>query len=520
MIKMSDNLEQRTNALFLSAPYPGDQKFGGQPTGLLYAISVLANRKEAELGSKDKVAEQVEVWCPEGVIDFASSKLKEELTNHFGEKRPKLVGISTFSVSYQNAIEIKDHIKDISPKTVVVFGGAHEDNFVKHYRADGQVEADFVVAGDGPYLLDSLYQIIENNSGATVEGIKEAVLRNKDQLGDLAEAGVLLFNYERGLEEVFTQTVVESNKRRPIRLDDIPLTPRYLLKDEEEVSSQFDIFEGMTAQVMVGQGCAYSCGFCSEGIGRTWFDEDSPKSVNPARNLEHFKRELDALREAGYRSIFFDDSTFFAKSKGYMRGVLNLLQQAGFEWGCQTTQSSIHAMRDLLPAMKDSGFKYVYVGVEHFDGDLRDSFGKTINAGNKFGAHSVESTLDLLLEHNISTGVSLTFGHPDPSSEEEVTRENETTARYAIDRVSELVETYQNLDGVSLNLITYHPGTPISERHEKKVGSVDYVGHPNSRKVFGQFEEGIGPHAPGMTEELANEILVYAREKLGDKLWL
>ncbi len=508
-------------SLFLSSPYPGDQKFGGQPTGLLYALSVLADRKEKEYGAREEVQKDVEVWCPEGTPEFEESKLERDLTDYVLNENPKLIGVSTFSISYQNAIKIRDLVKEISPETVVVFGGAHEDNSVKHYRKKGNVDADFVVAGDGAYLIDRLQNVIELNPNASVDEIKEQVQKDSG-FEELKGAGVILFNRTGKLEEVSSQSYMPSVQRQSIKLDELPIMPRYLIKDEDASARQFSIFgDKKTAQVMVGQGCPFGCGFCSEGIKKTWYDEDSPRSENSARDLAHVEEELEQLKDSGYQAIFFDDSTFFAKSKDYMKGLVGLLQKYNFDWGCQTTQNSVHKMADLLPEMTKSGLKYVYMGIEHYDGQMRDSFGKSIGGGSKFNGHAFEDTLRILYNNGVNTGISLTFGHPDPESPEEETRETKTTASYSIDRTAELMSQFPNVRGVSLNLITYHPGTPNSERYERKVGSLDYTVHPNKREPFTNFEEGIGQHPKGMTPELAEHILSYAKQKIpGDRLWI
>ncbi|MBT6762274.1 cobalamin B12-binding domain-containing protein, partial [archaeon] len=179
------SLESTVQGLFISAPYPGDQKFFGQPTGLLYALSVLADRKLQKTSSKEIVSVEMPVWAPAGVTDFSNSKLKEELTDYITEHRPKVVGISTFSASYQNALAIKDLVKKIAPETLVVFGGAHEDNFVKHYRKNDRIDADLVVAGDGSHLLDAVYSIVESNPHATVEEIKQNIYSRREELESL-----------------------------------------------------------------------------------------------------------------------------------------------------------------------------------------------------------------------------------------------------------------------------------------------------------------------------------------------
>jgi radical SAM superfamily enzyme YgiQ (UPF0313 family) len=517
------NSEKMINALFMSVPYPGEEIFEGQPTGILYALSVLTERKLRDYSDRNVVKNELEVWCPDGIPNRESEIFFEkELTDYLKNKKPKIVGLSTFSVCYQNAIKIRNLVKSILPETVVIFGGAHEDNYVKYYREKSKVDADFVFAGDAPLLLNELYKVIEENPTATVKEIKKIVINQKERFGQLNGAGLILFNTEVGLREIASQSYIEDIKERePIRLDQLPIMPRFLLKDE--VSRLFDIFSyeygnKKTAQVIIGQGCPYRCGFCSEGIKKVWYD-DGPKSMNFVRDLSHVEREFQELKEQGYDAIFFDDSTFFAKPKQYMKELIKLIKKYGFEWGCQTTLGSIHYMKNLLPQMKKSGLSYVYIGLEHFDEKIRDSFGKDICGGNKFGDYSVEDTLDILKQSRIRVGVSLTFGHPDPFSPIEETRETKKTARYVIDRSAELIQRFRNIVGVSLNLISHHPGTPNSQRYESKVDSIDYTAIPNKRKPYIYFEEGLGLHAKGMTDELARFILSYARKKLGNKLF-
>jgi len=509
------------NSLFLSAPYPGTLKFKGQPTGLLYALSVLANRKSLELGEK-KLKQHMVVWGPDTVLDFDKSNFKKELSNYLKTKKPQFVGISTFTISYKNSINIFKFIKKILPKTIVIFGGSHEDNFVKYYRKKNKIDVDFVVSGDGMFILDWLYSLIENNWPISLDELKNKILKQKDELGKLPGTGLLLFNHKNKLINLFTQTnILDSIYRKPIRLDQIPIMPRYLLKDEKEVSSCFDIFNNKkTAQMMIGQGCPFSCGFCSEGIKKVWYDLDSPRSLNFIRSLNHVKKELKILKKEKYKAIFFDDSTFLAKPKNYVFDLIKLVGKYGFIWGCQTTQSSIHTFADLMTFFKENGCEYIYIGLEHFDKEMRDSFGKQIGSGNKFLNYNFEDTLTIIKKARINLAVSLTFGHPDPLSNNEKTRENKNTVKFAIDKTSDLIKKFPNIIGVSLNIITYHPGTKITQRYEEKMGDIGFTDLPNNEKPFTIFEEGMGPHAPGMSKQLANYILRYAKKKFGDKLWI
>ncbi|MBT6762004.1 radical SAM protein, partial [archaeon] len=341
----------------------------------------------------------------------------------------------------------------------------------------------------------------------------------------LPGTGLLLLETKTGIESITTNAAEHKRLRKQTLLGALPIMPRYLLQNEDEVSSGFDIFQNpkeenlKTAQVMVGQGCPYACAFCSEGIGTVWYDDDAPNAREPRRSIEHLEKELQELKQEGYEAIFFDDSTFFAKPKKYLAEVLDLLAKYEFRWGCQTTQKSIHAMKEFLPKMREAGMDYVYIGIEHYSGEIRDNFGKNVRGGVKVSGN-VEHTLSMLEEAEVSVGISLTFGHPDTNSPTQSTTETLASARYAIDRTKELIQMYHNVVGVSCNLVTYHPGTPISEMFEREVGPVDYTGLPNQSAVYAQFEEGMGPHAAGLTDSLVNFIANYAAEKFGKKLWM
>jgi len=489
-------------SLFMSAPYPGKQKFGGQPTELLYALSILANKRK-------NTKKNIQVWCPEGISNWEEdSKFKKELRNFISKNKPKILGISTFSVSYKNALNIMRFAKEISPEIVVIFGGAHEDNFVKYYREKKYIDADFVVAGDGMFILDKLYELIESNLFLRVDEIKKKVIESKEEFSKLNGAGILLFNQGKKFVEIKT-------RGDSISLDKVPIIPRYLLKEEDKLAKAFTIFNGKkTAQLMIGQGCPHSCAFCSEGIKRVWYDNDSPKSVNFIRLLGNVEKEIKLVKKEGYSAIFFDDSTFLAKPKNYLKRLFVLLSKYHFEWGCQTTQGSIYQNKDLLSKMKKSGCSYVYIGIEHFDGEMRNAFGN-----NKYGNTSTEGIIDILKQYGIRVGISLTFGHPDEADPKEATKENEKTVKYTIDKMADIIRKHENVIGVSLNIITYQPGTLYSERYERKVGKIQFIEQPNDSEPFRSFEEGIGPHPLGVTPSLVEFILSYAKTKIGRKLF-
>ena len=297
--------------------------------------------------------------------------------------------------------------------------------------------------------------------------------------------------------------------------------PRYLEEDEQQLAESFFVFTDeqsnpkKTTQVMVGEGCPYSCGFCSEGIKKVWFGTDAPAAKQPLRHQAHVTLELDEIVSRGYDAVFFDDSTFFSKPNGYLQELFATLQNYNLEWGCQTTISTLEAKLPFVQDAAESGCSYIYIGLEHSNGRIIDSF----NGGGKLHGNYTK-IFDELQKQGIRVGVSLTFGHPDPGDPEERTLETKETATEAIDALKELLDQYQNICNVAINLITYHPGTPISQRAEEKGIEIDYTGLPNTDQVFRKFEEGMGPHPLGVDEELASYIATYAQQAFGDKLLL
>ncbi len=519
-------MEKKTidiKSFFFCAPYAGELKFTGQPTGLLYALSVLANRKYQECNDCDYVRETIKVWNPKGLCKETEQGIVQELQKWIKEFRPSVVGISTFSVSYKNALKLMRFIKEIDRSIIVVFGGAHEDNYVSYYVKNNKVDADFVFAGDGMYMLDKFFQLLEERAYQNNADLKNEILKRSDEFEALPGAGVMLFNHSCSLKRVQSYGGCSERKSNPISFDEIPLMPRYLLIDERKESLSYTMFgDEMTAQVMLGQGCPHSCPFCSEGIKKVWYESTAPGIRSQTRDIEKIELELDALYKAGYRNIFFDDSTMLAKPKYFLKAICSKLKSLGVQWGGQTTLASVYAYTDLLSEMYESGMRYLYLGIEHFHDEMIDSFGKKAGAGDKYGSANLDEVLKQFEANKIKTAMSLTFGHQNSGVDDLSTLESKDTVVFAIDVMKEYLDKYpETVVGVSLNIITYHPGTIISENFEKRFGyAPDFIGHPNLGAPFEYFEEGVGPHVKGVEKDLVQFIWSYSKETLKDKLLL
>jgi radical SAM superfamily enzyme YgiQ (UPF0313 family) len=131
-------------------------------------------------------------------------------------------------------------------------------------------------------------------------------------------------------------------------------TPRYDLLKLERYT---------TATIQFSRGCPYRCEFCDIIVmfGR------KPRH----KAIEQVRRELDALRAAGARNVFFVEHNLIghkAVAKDLLRFLAGYQAEHGrpFNFG---TEASINLAHDpeLLGLFRDAGFTWVFIGIESPD---------------------------------------------------------------------------------------------------------------------------------------------------------
>jgi len=140
-----------------------------------------------------------------------------------------------------------------------------------------------------------------------------------------------------------------------VELTDSP-TPRFdLLKLERY----------RMATLQFSRGCPFQCEFCDIIVmfGR------KPRVKSP----EQIGLELDALRERGMRDVFFTDDNFIGhrpKAKALLSYLKDYQARYGFPFRFGTEASTdLAAHDDLMAGMRDSGFDWVFLGIETPDVD-------------------------------------------------------------------------------------------------------------------------------------------------------
>ncbi|MBN2251099.1 MAG: B12-binding domain-containing radical SAM protein [Candidatus Altiarchaeota archaeon] len=192
-----------------------------------------------------------------------------------------------------------------------------------------------VVAG-GPYPI-SLYR--------EIEGVDFFVLD---------EAELTLPRFLEDLEAGQPQKLYRDSGRPDISRTPVP---RFDLID-------VGAYDSMPLQY--SRGCPYNCEFCDiiEMFGH----------VQRTKTAEQFLRELDAVRDSGFRgSLFIVDDNFVGnhrKVKELLRSIITWQKRHGFPFAF-LTEASIDLARDdeLLDLMVEAGFNMVFVGIETPDED-------------------------------------------------------------------------------------------------------------------------------------------------------
>lgn len=373
--------------LFVSAPHLEDSvsgTFPGTPTPLLFATAVLDRYLAIDEFPAERVPEVVGVMNPA----LFTQEFRDELVASVSQHRPRLVGISNLSEGHYFALEIARLVKEASPESIVVLGGQHEDGTnpivyrraaesattLPGYRAqlyalpedslraaerhqtlaepEEREFVDFVAAGEGPFLLLQLLEILAQRPEATADDLKLMVREQRHRFAEQPGSGALFFTRDGEIESV-------ELSGRPIDGNQVPFIELRHLSHE----NRFPVFDNKkTAQVMACLGCKYACSFCHESADH--FLYGIPKLLQ--RTPENVMHEL-ALRAAqGFEAVFFDDSTF-TQNRRWVDALLDQLLSGGLgdaqlEWGCQTTINDLTPQ--LLARMAQAGCTYIYFGVE------------------------------------------------------------------------------------------------------------------------------------------------------------
>lgn len=444
----------------------------------------------------------------------------EEVERRLGEflriRQPKVVMISNTSLGHPFAITIAERIKNELPNTIVIIGGAHEDDTMKNIRSNGQIVLlkastlrmlledgkknlfDFIISGDAEYALAFVFRIISKNIRTT-----DGVISKKEICNLLCNESHNLINlpghFTLGYINEHDELTIHISHGYPIDYKLLPPIYRFFF-----ARSRFDVFKKadgackLTAHIITTRSCPRSCIYCSEGNAVQQNGSRYLFSCDANDSAKYWLEVIEEYLSYGVQAVFFDDSILFGGKK---KKIVNFCKELfkvkkrgripdDFEWGAQLSVEDIinsdgeytSDSHEMLQWMLKAGCSYVYVGVESLDETVMVNVDKHRNICSSEFEHinwekKVERALEACRRSNIRVGVSIQFGLPG---------ENDKTIDKTISGVGRFIRQGK-IFMASPNVATYHPGTALTYLHDK--ARLKYYQPSVMRYPYALFEE-------------------------------
>ncbi len=325
-----------------------------------------------------------------------------------------------------------DAVASLRPSLVYALVGsvALDDDLAFLDRLSSRTDATLVVGGDWPQfhaseLLERLPRVFGVVTDFTASGLRDAMIE-----GSTTPAGL-------------TTRAHASQGRKRERFN-YP-TPRHDLFTDRAYRMPF--LDRPFASILTAYGCPYACTFCNSGsIGFAQRDEDG------------LFRELDALREQGFHSIYIKDFSLNADLSRAKRLLGEWLRRGyRFTWTGFFRGEKID--NELATLLRDTGCRMAQIGIE----TASDAVLRTNKPAADLDA--VNAGLARLSAAGVSYGAHFVFGLPGDGADS-VSR----TVRWA---------KGAGLAYASFNAFVPRPGTPLAD-------GVDFLAKPAREARMGR----------------------------------
>jgi len=293
-----------------------------------------------------------------------------------------MVGISTYTETYLNALSIAGIAKEVDSEVTTVLGGPHV-TFLP-LEALKRSEVDVVVRHEGEFTILELARCIRDGFGSMDEIRGISFRRNGE---------------------------VVSNPPRPLikDLDALPFPARDLL------SLNLYPYPG---NVLTARGCPGRCVFCAA----TAMSGGRYRMRTPGNVVS----EIIHLFEKYHLKYFnFVDDAFTASPDRAMK-ICDLIDESGLDIGWSCTSRVDTVTKEMLERMAKSGCDNINFGIESGCQMILDSIRKGITL------RQVEDAIKWALEFGITPVCSFMLPHPEDT--EETIRETKRLMRRLLEQ--------------------------------------------------------------------------------------
>lgn len=275
--------------------------------------------------------------------DYSAQAAEEVVRGNFGA-----VGITATSPQFFYAHRILRKIKERSPNTKVIIGGAHASMFSA--------------------LRDSLIKRF-SSQGFSGSELEERLHQEEPNLKRLEDFDVIAHGEENSIFTALTTSDKWIDGGVSSKLDELPLPARdlfdvksYLI--DPQGTPKFTIGGKAAGSLISQRGCPYQCEFCC-GRGTAMYNRPILSGgVLRAHSPERILEELDLMnQEFGLESFMFYDDEFNLNPRRTLE-LCAALSGRNYNFRGFVKSDLLVKHPEVAPAMKAAGFSEVLTGVE------------------------------------------------------------------------------------------------------------------------------------------------------------
>ncbi|MBF0268009.1 MAG: B12-binding domain-containing radical SAM protein [Alphaproteobacteria bacterium] len=344
------------------------------PLGLLYVYSYLeAHSQGHELHFHDCVGEKLS---------------HQDLRLILRQIKPDIVGVTSFTVSLIDVIEVARMVREESPQAHICMGGHHPIAFP--IEAAQTKEFDSIIVGEGEYAFTDLVRAIESGGDITqIEGVYTAK-------SILPYIGQPMAQDRRFLQSVMVPPAYVDN------LDDLPPPNRKLIRQINYHSTVG--VSGNLATIITTRGCPYLCAFC-----------DVPYKKYRQRSVDLVLDEVQQCLDMGYDEFHFYDDLFNVNPRKVIE-FCDAVERRGmkFAWDFRGRVNAV--TRESLERAKRAGLRQISFGVETGTNEGLDYLKKGTNV------QQIRDAFRWCRELGIRTVADYILGFPFEKSADDVRR--------------------------------------------------------------------------------------------------
>ena len=277
------------------------------PLGLLYLESYLHQSYDCDIKILDCIVSEIGY---------------KEIRRYISEEKPDIVGITSFTSVMYDLLKVASIIKEVSPETKVIVGGAHATIYPIETASLPNIDA--VAIGDGEVTFAELVRKIALNT--SIDGIKGIAFK------------------------INGNVVMTGNREYNKDLDSLPFPDRTKVPYQKYTCSIGR--EKVMTTVMSSRGCPFRCTFCN-----------SPEKSYRVRSPQNIILELEKINKLGIKEVFFFDDLFNINKKRVLE-ICTLIKEKRLQlrWSFRGRINGID--EELVKALKESGCERIQFGIE------------------------------------------------------------------------------------------------------------------------------------------------------------